>query len=323
MKKIILIVICVIMLFTLFGCAAQMAQDMLSGDYGDYKYEESAAAPAYPEEAYTEEGYVLEEPVAEGAPGMGGMEMGIGDIPQTSRKLVYTCDFTIKTSEFQKDYNKIINSVSEVGGYIQNEYTEGTPPTSTNDYGRTSDISARVPVENYGEFTEKLSGVGTVVSKNQYTDDISDSYYDTESRIELLNEQKERYMQLLEEATEMEDIIMLNEKISECIYNIEELEGSKKSMDKQVDYATININLNETVNSEYIEGEKIPTSERAKEALSMGFTGVGEFFEGFAIVIAAIFPALLVIAAITVAIVFIVKGIKKLKNNIKSKKENK
>lgn len=313
MKKIILILVCIAIMFTLFGCGASMDKYSAAGAV------ESPAAEAAPmeEEAIYEEEVVYEDAKAEEA---GIADVGLTKVEDTSRKLVYTCDFQINTSEFEKDYNNIIISIEKSGGYIENEYTEGTPPTTTNDYGRYSSITARIPVENYNMFTSVVSGIGTVTSKNQYTEDISDRYYDTESRIELLNEQKDIYMDLLKDAENMEDIIVLQEKISECIYEIEELEGSKKGMDKRVDYATVNINLNETVAAHNIEGVEKSLGKRAGEALELGLAAVGEFFEGFAIVMAAIFPALIVAAIVIVAILFIIKGVKKLKNKIKAKK---
>ena len=297
------------------GCSASTFDYTADGAYDSYAStpEENTTVT---EEAYTEE---METEEAE--------DTGIGDIgnvkvADTDRKLTYTLDLQIETYDFDKDYNDIMTKLEMVNGYVESEDMYGSKPERVNQSGRTVYATLRVPIDSYEAFVDSISDIGTVISKTSSVDDLSDRYYDIDSRIELLEERKARLMEHLKNATKMEDIITLEDEIANVIYELESLQGEQRGMDKLTDYATVNISLNEYLKASDITGGA-DDGNTASNAFNMTLKGMGEFFRAFGISMAAAAPVLLLLAAIAVAVVFIVKGIKKLVSVYRKHKENK
>ena len=153
-----------------------------------------------------------------------------------------------------------------------------------------------------------LKGIGTTVSSSVSGRDISLDYYDTETRLEVLETRQERLMALLEEAATLEDIIELERELADVDYEISIYEGTLRDYDSLIDYSTITITLEE-VN----EITEVATSDDQTigERISSGFYSVlsvlAEFGEGLLVFIIAGSPALIILAAIILLIVWLVK----------------
>lgn len=303
MKKALFIAVCLVLCvcFCLGGCAAEYDAD------ADYAVPE--------EEVITEEAAVEEESSASGIGDIGSVTVSQDE----TRKLQYTLFLSIDTNEFDKDYAKIISEMRRSGGYVEYESLSGSETSSYGRYGRFISLTLRIPVENYEDFASSISKVGNITSKETTTQDLTENYYDLESRIELLEERKQRLMGHLQQATKMDDIIMLEDEISDVIYELESLEGSKRGIEKKTEYATVDISMSEYLNADSITQQDKLTN--AGDAFNMTLKGMGEFFEVFGLGLAAAAPVLILIAAIAVGTVFAVKGIKKLLRKIKNSKK--
>ena len=255
-------------------------------------------------------------------------DTGLGDIGEvtvadTNRKLVYSMNLSINTSAFDEDYQEILAQLKAVDGYVEYEDVSGSKPTTATESGRYATLTLRVPVENYETFTQAIAGIGTVVSKSQQTEDYSDQYYDVDARIELLEEQKDRLMSHLESATEMKDIIDLENEIADVIYQLDDLKGQLRGMDRLVEYARVSITLNEYLLAENLTGSGEDTGLQAANAFAMTWQGMGEFFKAAGVGLAAAAPVLILLAVIAVAVIFIIKGIKVLQKKYKAHKAEK
>ena len=140
---------------------------------------------------------------------------------------------------------------------------------------------------------KRLSEIGEVTNKQQSAMDITDQYTDTDSRIAVLEERKNRLMTHLQNATETEDVIAIENQLADTIYELEQLQGSKRHMDNVVDYATVSVSLTELITPETIGSDGQPLGDRASDAFAMSMSGVGEFMENFAIFWAAAAPVLI------------------------------
>lgn len=295
--------------------------------------ETAQSTAVMPDKAAADGGYAAEAPMpsvameeSEAAAGSSD-EWGIADLesgnvvlPDTDKKLVYSSDFTINTSKYEADYKKIKDLLTANGGYVESESTSGQKPTTQNSAGRSSSFMLRVPVDNYEAFIGGVSAIGELQSKNLYTQDISSNYYDNESRIEVLEERKARLMEHLKAATEMEDVISLEAELSDVLYDLDQLKGTKRGMDRQVDYATISVYLYEVPEASSLQAADGTVGERASNAFSLSMIGVGNFFNEFAVFMAGAFPVIIVILIFLAAAFAIVFGVRKLNKKIKSKK---
>lgn len=303
MKKTLTVFLCVLMCVCLLLGACAAAPQNISADSAP----QATSAPADTKAEIAAGAQDGEAAAAEEA-GTGDLgNMTNAALPETNRKLTYSASFDISTKQYDSDYNTINAELGAVGGYIEYESSTADVSYSSSVTGRYTTMTMRVPVDKYNEFLDKLSGIGEVTSKQKNTEDFSDQYYDTESRIELLEGQKTRLMGHLANATSTEDIIALEQEITDVIYELDQLQGNMRRMDNLVEYATVSITLTELITPETIGSDGQPLGDRASEAFSLSMTGVGEFLENFAVGFMAALPAIILIAIVIVVVLLVIK----------------
>ena len=136
---------------------------------------------------------------------------------------------------------KLNKLVSDCGGYYeQSDVDMGSYYSDGYRYGR---YTVRVPKDKYDTFLNSVGEVCHMTSRNESAEDVGLQYYDIESRIRLLEIKQERLMKLLEQATTMEDIITLENALSDIQYQLESNNIQKNRYDSLIDYSTISIRL--------------------------------------------------------------------------------
>jgi flagellar basal body-associated protein FliL len=266
---------------------APMAVDG-SGDY-DYDYDYEAAA---------------------GDGGASGEAEGtVGDVSQSGRKITFSAVYSIETKRFDEDYGRIVALVKNTNGYIANENTDAHSYYSGSQ-GRSSWLTLRIPVGGYDTFLTEIDGVGDIVNKGKSSQDLTSQYFDTESRIELLEMRKTRLIEYIEKAEDPEVIIEFERELTNVLYDLDSYQGTKRGMDQMVDYATVDVTLYEVITAETIGKDGEPLGERAQNAFQMSLNGVGDFLRSVAVFFAGAVPVIVLIVVILIIIWLIVKLIR-------------
>ena len=156
-------------------------------------------------------------------------------------KLILRADLRLETVDFDDAVEKLNKLVSDCGGYYeQSDVDMGSYYSDGYRYGR---YTVRVPKDKYDTFLNSVGEVCHVTSRNESAEDVGLQYYDIESRIRLLEIKQERLMKLLEQASTMEDIITLENALSDIQYQLESNNIQKNRYDSLIDYSTISIRL--------------------------------------------------------------------------------
>lgn len=224
---------------------------------------------------------------------------------ETDRKLIKTVRLSAETKEFEQAVGTLETQIRQLGGYIENMETYNGSRYSGYSSARYSNMTARIPKENLSEFLETVSGVCNVTRRNDDLKDVTLSYVDTQSRKATLRTEQERLLSFLGKAETVEEIIALEERMSEVRYQLESMEAKLRTMDNQVDFATVYLDISEVQ-------ELTPVEEQtAWDRLAEGFMGsigdIGEGFVNFAVWLASNILYLLIWAAVIAAIVLIVR----------------
>ena len=274
------------------GMAKTASQDVASDEAYYYSGFNAAkgAAPMemaeMPEMEYvtnaTVEDYKLKAEADMGASGV-MTEEGVFEPyePVQVQKLTYRAYMNLQTTDFEGSVEKLKAMVEEYGGYIENSDSYNGSYYETNAF-RNGYFTLRIPTERYKEFVSAVGEDMYLCSINESVDDITEQYYDTAERLESLRIKEARLQELLAQAGDMSDIIQIESALTDVQYQIESYESSLKRYDKQVDYSTITIDLNEV--SQYRDGvkrESLPT--RIVRAIKNGIINVGESLEAFVI----------------------------------------
>ena len=106
----------------------------------------------------------------------------------------------------------------------------------------------RIPAAKCDEFLLDAQSIGNVTSSAEQLEDISLQYADTAARIESLETEQARLNELMAQASSLEDIIKLEERLSDVRAELASYEQTRRIYDNQVDYATVTIELYEVKN---------------------------------------------------------------------------
>lgn len=234
----------------------------------------------------------------------GAMEGESGGAAQTDKpaKRIYTGYMEMQTQDFDTAASGIDALVEELGGYFQQSSTSN----GSGGY-RHASYTVRVPAEQFETFFQKAGALCHVTYSNTNTDDVSESYYDTEARLETARIKLDRLQELLAKATSMEDIITIESAISETEWDIENLSGTLRHYDALVDYATIDVELSEVYKLSGQDEAVTTFGGRLGQSFVNGLKAVGNALEDFAVWLAYSWFWLLVIAAVIVVVVRIVR----------------
>lgn len=224
-------------------------------------------------------------------------------------KIIKTGSMSMETREYNDVYQFIRTRVEELGGYVYAERVYGTEPKEYGDSGRTLDITLKIPAANLETYMSDMGGKAIVTESSIASDDVTDAYFDTESRLEMYTIQRDRLMEILEKATELDDILKLESELSRLTYEIESLTGTLNKYDNLIAYSTLNVYVRELVATQTTMQDTLGT--RISETFKGTLNALGEFGKALLIVLIGGFPIILIIAAIVVAVILIVKKKKK------------
>ena len=288
MKKTVTALIALALAFTLAGCGR-------SASSGNSFYKADQAAPAEAAEAYWEGDYVTNESVTSTA--YGGMEA----VPaRREAKLIYTASMELETTEFDQAVAALDALVADAKGYYQDR--------SVRQGGyRYGSFTVRVPAAEYDEFCRQAGELCHLLYANASAQDISDSYYDTDSRLQSARAKLARLQELLAKAESMQDIITIESAISDTQWQIDNLSGTLRDYDSLVDYATVNIELREVYQLSDAAQAPLTFGQKLAGSFTSGLRSVGSALEDFAMWLAYSWVWLLVIAAAAVVILRIAR----------------
>lgn len=220
----------------------------------------------------------------------------------SSRKLIKTLSLSMETRTFDTLKNQIEESISSFGGYIESSSYDA--PQGSRQY-RYYYLCVRIPEENLDDFVGKAGELGTVTNKSENVEDVTLDYVDKTAYKDSLETEYERVMELLEKATDLDQILALESKLSELRYEINSYGSQLRTLDNQIDYSTVNISISEV---EYEQETGDTVSSRISSGFKSSLFAVRDFFVNAFVFVISNLPVLLLLATVVVLVVI---GIKK------------
>lgn len=192
----------------------------------------------------------MENAAADRAPAM--MENGMLTTDSASgavalpedRKLIRTITMNAETEELETLLTALEEKIAELGGYVENREVYNGSAYATHRY-RNANLTIRIPAENADGFVAHVSGVSNVVSSNENIEDVTLTYVDTESRVKALETERDRLLELMEQAETMSDLLEIEGRLTEVRYELESVASRLKTLDNQVNYATVHLRISE------------------------------------------------------------------------------
>lgn len=291
----------------------------MNGDWGANQiaanYQNKASGGVYSDYEESESGGSLPREAAYGAPDAGplteenalGMDMAADDDAQ-ARKIIRNVTMTIKTQNYEADYQAIRQLVDDFGGAVESLSLSGDKTTGAL---RRANLTLRIPSGRLDAFTGGLDGVGVISSYSESSDDVTDTYYDVQTRLTAQQTKMNRLLALMEQAQDVADLIEIESAITDTQYYIDSYQGRLNNMDSRVNDSYVYITLREISPQDASQTKALTLGQRLGNALKHSVERVGAFFQGMVIFLAAALPWLAGLAVITVAVVLICRAVRK------------
>lgn len=159
-----------------------------------------------------------------------------------SRKLIKTYHLSFETETFDETKAQLEQLMNLTGAYA--ESADLSVSSWNHDY-HSYYLTIRVPSDKSEAFLNKSAGFGTLTNRTEQVEDVTLDYVDVEARKESLEVEYERVMELLEEAEDLEQILLLESKLSDLRYQLESYESRLRTYDNLIDYTTIYLSIQE------------------------------------------------------------------------------
>ena len=173
-------------------------------------------------------------------------QAGGGDaLPQVrNRQVIFTGRVTLEVDDFEAARRNLSEAARARGGFVSDAKAQLHRVDEEQRY-RTGVVVLRVPRENFSALMERVEAGGTVLSSDTTSEDVTDQLVDIEARLSSLRAERDRLRTLFERANETEDVLAVERRLSEVQTEIERLEGRQQSLERQVAYSTITVELRE------------------------------------------------------------------------------
>jgi hypothetical protein len=154
------------------------------------------------------------------------------------RSIVYVSRIEVIVEDVPSAVSEAKTAIASLGGLLFGEQTQ------TGEVNRTT-LEFRVLPEDFQEALRRLEGLGELESQEVTADDVTERVVDLRSRVATNEVSVERLRDLLSDAKNLEDVARLETQLLERETTLETLRGQLRSLEGQVDLATILLTLRE------------------------------------------------------------------------------
>ncbi len=191
----------------------------------------------------------------------------------------------LRSTDFKTDETKLKQIIKQHKAWIANETLQQT------DDEKSSSLIIKVPAESLDACMQSIVAIGARVEQLQVNaEDVTARIIDTRGRWEAKRLIRARYLDLLQQAHTMADMLELQQEVNKITEDMEVADYTIKHLQAQVRYSTIEVILYEPMEG----GGKTGFAARIWDALKSGASSAVDLFVG----ILSIWPVLLIITLI-------------------------
>lgn len=226
---------------------------------------------------------------------MGASDMGAGmanyaadtiAAQEESRKLIRTVSLSIGSRRYEESLAAILAACETAGGWVESR-------SESADSQRSAWLELRIPADQLDAFLSAASDWGRISHRSEHTQDVTESYQDTAARLETQQALMERFQALMTETGDLSDLLALENQIADTQYEIDRLQGILLNTDRQVDYATVSVSLQEESSRDDAENPELSLWQRMAGGLATGGRFVVQWAQDILVFLASASPFLL------------------------------
>jgi len=164
------------------------------------------------------------------------------------RRQIMTAGLVVETESVLSAARQAETIAVGAGGFVTDEDTQverQVGPTGDSEVAAVtiSSLTVRVPPSALDDTLERLAALGTLVSQNRSTTDVTDEYVDVEARLDSQRASLDRLLQLVGTAADLDDVISLENEIARRQADLDGLAARLQSLEQETELATVALTL--------------------------------------------------------------------------------
>ena len=185
-------------------------------------------------------------------PTMPGGNAPLTDVMQDDRYIVRNANVSAVVEDIQAASAGITAKTKELSGFITNSsvYNYDNRPSAS--------LTVRVPVESFDAVLEYLRTSFRVTAENVSGDDVTEQVVDQEARLVVLKASEARFLEIMEDASEIEDVLNVQQQLERVRSEIDSLTSRLEYLKRSAALSTISISLT-------TEEEVLPINDPSKQ----------------------------------------------------------
>jgi hypothetical protein len=215
------------------------------------------------------------------------------------RKIVQNADISLQVKDVPTAVDKILDLNKKNGGYTVNSHIH------KNKNQISANLAVKVPQQKLNSFIASVAEFGEATDKTITTEDVTEEYYDSEARLKVLTAKEARLLSLMNKASNVTDIISIENELGQTRSEIEVLTGRLKYLSNATDYSLVNLNLEQAVPGAL----KAPqgTFGKAAQGLISSLNQLINFTSNFVVFLFVLLPWAIVLALLFLLVRYIYK----------------
>jgi hypothetical protein len=219
------------------------------------------------------------------------------------RKVIVESRMELAVEDVAERYHDVTSLARRVGGFVADSRLT-TSTAQERGQEQQASVVLRVPGSRHDEVMAELRAMpgGEVIAERTTSSEVTDEYTDLQSRLRNLQRSETRYLDLMDRAETVNEILSVGERLDHVRAQIEQIQGRINVLDDLVDFATISVTLSPVAAA--------PTEENGSssfvEAWNSAWSAVADTLESLTVVAAWA----LVVAILVTPIVMIAGGVR-------------
>jgi len=200
------------------------------------------------------------------------------------KKIVKTGELSVEVKDYTTFNTMLHTAIKRYGGYIAQE------EQNQSSYKIENIVTVKVPVDQFDDAIAALTpGTEKIIEKKISAEDVTGELVDTKSRMEAKKRVRNRYLDLLKQAKNMEEILQVQNEVNGIQENIEAAAGRIGYLDHAAAFSTIHIGFYQVLTQPGSNELNPSYGYRIMESLKSG----GHWFLELLVIIVSCWPVLI------------------------------
>ncbi len=191
------------------------------------------------------------------------------------KKIIKTATLSLEVKDYRAYYDRLRENLRNLGGYVAQE------EQSESDYKIENTLVIKVPADQFDNALDQLSNPAEKLGEKKISSqDVTGEYVDTRSRLESKKQVRLRYLELLKQARNMEEILNVQSEINAIQEEIEAAEGRVSYLSHAAAFSTINLTCFQVLDPAARDTEHPGIGQKITAAFRQGWGFIVDLFVG-------------------------------------------